>query len=381
MRRKLSAVILAMVLSFCIPFSCLALTTKERLDQAQQQRNQTANEMNQSKDNLNNLQGQQNQLQGALQNLNNQLTEVSENLAEIEDKIHIKEGEIAETTAELENAQKKADDQYAAMKKRIQYLYENGDFGMMELLLKANQFSDMLNYYEYIEALSNYDRKMLVEYRQTRDDIAVRKQTLETEQEELAQIKVQQEAEQSRVSGLVSSTSNSIVAYADQISVTETQISQYEASIKEQDKNIAALKKQYEEELAMSRLAQASAKRDISQVTFAEGDRKLLANLIYCEAGAEPYEGKVAVGAVVINRLLSSVYPDTVTGVIYQNRQFSPVGSGRLALALAEDRATAACYQAADEAMSGVSNVGNCVYFRTPIEGLTGLSIGGHIFY
>ena len=141
------------------------------------------------------------------------------------------------------------------------------------------------------------------------------------------------------------------------------------------------MKKQYEEELAMSRLAQASAKRDISQVTFAEGDRKLLANLIYCEAGAEPYEGKVAVGAVVINRLLSSVYPDTVTGVIYQNRQFSPVGSGRLALALAEDRATAACYQAADEAMSGVSNVGNCVYFRTPIEGLTGLSIGGHIFY
>ena len=84
---------------------------------------------------------------------------------------------------------------------------------------------------------------------------------------------------------------------------------------------------------------------------------------------------------MVINRLLSSVYPDTVTGVIYQNRQFSPVGSGRLALALAEDRATAACYQAADEAMSGVSNVGNCVYFRTPIEGLTGLSIGGHIFY
>ena len=114
---------------------------------------------------------------------------------------------------------------------------------------------------------------------------------------------------------------------------------------------------------------------------FEEGDRKLLANIIYCEAGGEPYEGKVAVGAVVINRVLSTVYPNTVVGVIYQNKQFSPVASGRLALALANDKATESCYRAADEAMSGVTNVGQCVYFRTPIPGLEGIRIGGHIFY
>ena len=133
--------------------------------------------------------------------------------------------------------------------------------------------------------------------------------------------------------------------------------------------------------MRLSRLAAASKWRDISEVTFAEGDRYLLANLIYCEAGSEPYEGKVAVGAVVINRVLSSVYPDTVVGVIYQNKQFSPVASGRLALALAEGRATSSCYQAADEAMTGYSNVGNCVYFRTPVPGLSGINIGGHVFY
>lgn len=108
----------------------------------------------------------------------------------------------------------------------------------------------------------------------------------------------------------------------------------------------------------------------------------LLANLIYCEAGGEPYVGQVAVGSVVINRVLSSVYPDTVTGVIYQSGQFSPVGSGRLALALAEGRATASCYQAADEVMGGTTNVSNCVYFRTPVDGIEPrYRIGGHIFY
>ena len=142
-----------------------------------------------------------------------------------------------------------------------------------------------------------------------------------------------------------------------------------------------ALQAKLAEEIRMSQLAAQSAWRDISEVTFADGDRYLLANLIYCEAGGEPYAGKLAVGAVVINRVLSSVYPNTVVGVIYQNRQFSPVASGRLALALAEGRATPACYQAADEAMSGTTNVGECVYFRTPIDGLTGINIGGHVFY
>ena len=72
-------------------------------------------------------------------------------------------------------------------------------------------------------------------------------------------------------------------------------------------------------------------------------------------------------------------YGSVGTFMIYV--QFAPVLDGHLAIALANDSATAACYKAADEAMSGYTNVGRCVYFRTPIEGLTGTQIGGHIFY
>ena len=151
--------------------------------------------------------------------------------------------------------------------------------------------------------------------------------------------------------------------------------------MKAKEADIEALKKKLAEEIRLSQLSANSTKRDISEVTFAEGDRYLLANLIYCEAGGEPYEGQLAVGAVVINRVLSSVFPDTVVGVIYANRQFSPVASGRLALALGENRATESCYKAADEAMAGLTNVGGCVYFRTPVEGLNGINIGGHVFY
>ena len=123
-----------------------------------------------------------------------------------------------------------------------------------------------------------------------------------------------------------------------------------------------------------------SAMRDLSDVEISAGDLDLMAAIIECEAGGESYTGKVAVGSVVMNRVKSSVFPNTVAGVIYQNKQFSPVGSGRFSVVLARG-ANASCYEAAQEAMAGAAPVGGCVFFRTPIPGLTGIQIGGHIFY
>ena len=122
----------------------------------------------------------------------------------------------------------------------------------------------------------------------------------------------------------INKTKGNISSYSNQIAGAEAQVAALEAQIEEQNKNISALQKQLAEEMAKSRLAANSSWRDISEVSFTEDDRYLLANLIYCEAGGEPYDGQVAVGAVVINRVLSSVYPSTLSGVIYQNRQFEP---------------------------------------------------------
>lgn len=381
MGKRLTASLLMAAMVAGLSLSAYALTTKEKLEQAQKEQEKTKGELSQTQDNISGLESELSALQGKLNNLNDQLSDVSDRLAELEQQISDKEQEIAETQEALEEAKADADNQYEAMKSRIQYMYERNDYALLEGMLGADTISDMLNYYDYVDAISEYDQQKLEDFRNIRDEIDLREQELQKEQKELADYKVQVEAEQSKVSGYISSTSGDIAQNAGQLSNAQAAAEAYEAKIREQDADIAALKKKLAEEIAMSKLASQSAKRDISQVTFAEGDRYLLANLIYCEAGGEPYAGQLAVGAVVINRLLSSVYPDTITGVIYQRSQFSPVGSGRLAIALAEDRATPACYQAADEAMAGVSNVGDCVYFRTPIEGLTGISIGGHIFY
>lgn len=361
--------------------SAYAQTTQEKIDQAEQEKKDTENKLDNTNQNIDSLKGNQNALKGQLNNLNEQLEQVGDNLNELESQIAIKQTDIVQTQAALEEAQQVEQEQYDLMKARIKFLYEQGESSYLELLLTSKNLGDILNRAEYISEVNLYDQQLLQEYQSTCAQVTEAEQQLQTELAELGDMKVQVEAEQSKVSGLVSQTANSIAGYANEIDAAEAEAENYENLIALQNQNIAALKKQLAEERRLSALAASSAKRDISEVTFADGDRYLLANLIYCEAGGEPYEGKVAVGAVVINRVLSSVYPDTVTGVIYQRKQFSPVASGRLAAALAAGKATQSCYQAADEAMAGVTNVGNCVYFRTPIEGLTGISIGGHIFY
>ena len=383
--KKQIAVFMAAVLFACtFPMTVYAdkiSELEEQIQQKKEEKKETEGKIDESKEELAGLQQTTEGLKGQLNSLNQDLTEVSNNLSDLEDKIDLKNEEITQTNQELEEARTVEEEQYAAMKKRIQFMYEKRDYVMLEMVFGSASFSDLLNRNNYIEQLSEYDRDQLNQFKETRKGIEDKEAQLEKEKEELDALKVEVEAEQSRVAGMVSQTSGKITSYQNEIASTEQEMLAYEQQLAEQNSSLQELQKQLEEERRLSQLAARSAWRDISEVSFADGDRYLLANLIYCEAGNQPYEGQVAVGAVVMNRVMSSVFPDTVVGVIYQKKQFSPVGSGRLALALAEDHATAACYRAADDAMAGATTVGNCLFFRTPIEGLTGIQIGGHIFY
>ncbi len=358
-----------------------ATSTQDKLNQAQQDKKETQSQLNETKDNLENLKEEKNALEGQLADLNEKLTVVSNNLNDLEQQISAKEDEISVTEEELAEAKETESLQYESMKARIRFMYERSDYALLETLLGSGSLAEALNKADYVEQVAAYDRKKLEEYEATRIKIQEEEAKLKEEKRQLDELKEQIQSEKQKVNSYVKQTSSSISATSGEISKAEAEALAYEAKIKEQEANIEYLKKKLAEEQSLSKLAAQSTWRDISEIQFEESDRYLLANLIYCEAGGEPYAGQLAVGAVVMNRVLSSVYPNTVAGVIYQKYQFSPVGSGRLALAMSKNKATASCYKAADEAMAGQTNVGNCVYFRTPIPGLTGIQIGGHIFY
>lgn len=149
-------------------------------------------------------------------------------------------------------------------------------------------------------------------------------------------------------------------------------------SIEEEKAAIAAAEA---EKAAKEKKAQqaSSGTQQKDAVAASYDDVTLLGALIQCEAGSEGYEGQLAVGAVVMNRLRAG-YAGSISGVIYQRGQFSPAANGRLESVL-NSGVRSSCLQAAQEAINGADNVNGARNFKNAASGQAGIVIGNHVFF
>lgn len=374
--------IICLILLFGLFFSknVTATSTGQKLQNAQNEKTQAENKLDRIQENVDKLNSDRVSLQTYMDELNEQLDLAYGKLAEIDTIRQTKEEEIEQAKKDIEEAETLQVTRYEEMKQRIRFMYEKGNESYLTLFFSAKSFSDMLNKADYIEMINQYDRDMLQKYQDTEREIKKKKSQLEDSVKTLAVLEKEASDSVAEIFAETKEASKNMAKYRDEIKKQEEKALAYEKQISEAETDIAVLTAQYKEELRISTEAQALVSRDLSDVVFNAGDLDVMAAIIECEAGGESYTGKVAVGAVVLNRVRSPRFPSTVLEVIMQNRQFSPVASGRFALVLARG-ANESCYQAAQDAMAGASPVGNCLFFRTPIPGLTGMQIGGHIFY
>lgn len=387
MREKCSckkALTLFLVFGLCFvmkPDYCRATTTGQKLSQAERDKTNAQSQLDKVQDSLEELHEERVSVQIYLDQLNEELIKVNGKLMEIQQIREEKEQAILDAQASLNEAKVLQKQRYEDMKKRIRFLYEKGSSSYLDIFFGAKSFSDLLNKADYIEEINQYDRRMLAEYQQAESDIAKMEKDLSEEKDSLHILEEQANEDALAVLTSVKETSLKVGGYLEQIREKEEEALAYEREIAEKESDITTLTEQYKQEMEISAQASTMVNRDISDLVFSSGDIDLLAAIIECEAGGESYTGKVAVGAVVLNRVRSPRFKqNTVLEVIMAPKQFSPVGSGRFAIVLARG-ANESCYQAAADAMAGASPVGNCLFFRTPIPGLVGQQIGGHIFY
>lgn len=376
--------ILAVVLIVC----CLSMTTvyatvtQEDIDDAREQIDNLQQQVEDAENLLEEHNEKMDELEGDLQNLNTSLQILANNMNRLEEEILKKQNDVCVAEQELDMAKKQCGKQYEDMKTRIQYIYENGEVSVLELLLVSDSFSDYLNHKEYASQIHAYDREKMTEFEHLQKEVEERKVTLEQEEQKLLALNEALEKNQTKVNGMIASTEHYILETNEDIQEAEENIEDLEEQLKyweEYEKKLEAEK--LAQDLALWLEIQKAGQEDWSGVNYvqAEGDAYLLAAIIQCEADGEPYEGKLAVGSVVMNRVKSSRFPNTVTGVIYQNGQFSPVASGRLAYRL-QAGVNETCRQAAAEVLNGrITN--NCLFFRTVVPGIEGTIIGNHIFY
>ena len=321
-----------------------------------------------------NLKNQKTEAESELSNLQTQFDTLIQKANELELKL-IKTGEaIIQAQADLEAAEEKKEEQYEAMKKRIKFMYESGTgSATVEKVMTSGDMSSMLSQAEYSQKMHEYDREQLKEYTNTVTEIENLQKTLEEEQKNLEATEKEYEAEQATLTETINSKKD--------------EITNLDGMIQE------AARKAEEERTARIEAAMTDVGVSYNPTMEASAEEVwLLACVIDWESGWEPYEGKLAVANVVLNRVRNSRYDNTITGVIYARSQFSGVSDGygnassTFQARLDAGPRTQECLEAAMEALSGVNNIGSYTSFRSvSIANYDAYSsftiIGGHVFY
>ena len=218
---------------------------------------------------ISNIKKMKNELEKSKYDLNLYVTQLDGNLNEIESKlsnlntlIEEKEKDIEKAKIELEQAQESQRVQYDAIKQRIKFMYEKGEYSLFDIILGAGSFSDMLNKLEYVRRLSDYDQKKMEEYQQTIAFVKVCQEELSAQQETLQAAAAAAAQEQAVVAELITEKQELIEEYQEDITDKEKLIKEYEEDLAIQNSTISALEKAVAAE--KKRLAELGQKSTVS---------------------------------------------------------------------------------------------------------------------
>ena len=395
--------------------------TQDAIDQAEDEKEQLEQELEQQEQEKDSLEEQKATAEDRLKNLKAQYQSIASDIAALEKKQTEKIAEIEAKTKELDEAIAIQEQQYETMKLRIQYMYERPEDSLFGLFLKDFSIVELLNRVDHVLNIQEYDRQQLEEYTKTAQLLDLQKQELESAKEELAKLIQESEVQQAKVSKLQKETSASISSYLQQIEKTVEEIDNTEAAIEAKSKALQELYEKAQEEEAAERrrqaeeaakrlqeaLANGTIKPEDSGIVYGElnltqAEMDMLTAMIYCESRGESYEGQLAVGYVIMNRVRSTKFPNSLEAVLRQSKQFEPAGSGRFDIVLTAywekipgiigKSEWESCQKAAIVCVNSDSNVGESLFFRThkPVPqlaenleaaGVPYWIIGNHIFY
>lgn len=415
------------VIMFVVCYSMVGKATNN-IDELESQKQENEENESSYKEQASELSESKTSLEILVSSLNSELSVIYEEISDIETQIEEKKAQIEVTRQEIIDAEEVAKQQYEDMKIRIKFMYESGSDNYLDAFLSGNSIAEGLNKAEYVSRLVSYDRQMLERYKETKNTIEIRQQALISEQSELEQLMVDISDKRALVLQKIESTNAQIVSLTSEIDEAEEQAIKYERqaaanqmAINDESRRIeeeSILARQREEQASREQASREQASReqasreqagreesgetgggeeettvppenngggiyDPEGYTPAEKDLDMLAALIECEAGDQSYYGMLCVGAVVMNRIKSSSFPNTLVEVLYQPYQFSPVTASSTGFfqRVYERGANETCYKAAREVLIDGHIVGTWLFFRMNDGSREGEVIGDHVFY
>ena len=315
------------------------------------------------------LQNKTSDLQSQLATINSELDGISSKIDETQMQIDVTSGEIERTQASLDEAKKTEKKHYDAAKDRIKFMYESGNTNLIQMLFSAKDMTDFLNKADFIQTISSYDREMLQELQAARQAVEDEQTTLKEQQDSLKTLQKDLVTQQDELKAKAEATSTDLVAY---------------------EKKLADAKAALAAANAAANTGNGGGRTETpgtpansgSSVSVSASEVDVFAAILDCEAYRD-YNCMLAVATVIMNRVSSPLFPNSISGVVYAPGQFQPVSTGKLARVLANGPSSIA-YTVAKDALNGtrLKEVSHCYYFLyAPSTSRQGVIVGDNLFF
>ena len=259
------------LLSFIMLMEIVVPVRATTISGVKKEQQKTQNNLNSVNQQITAIQSNQAQVQEELDQLNDQLVDILTSIDICQDEIAVKEKEIEQAKKDYEDARKKEEDQYASMKKRIQFMYEQGDSAYLQVLLESQNYADMVNKADYIESLYEYDKQLLVGYVESKNQVAELKGRLEDEEADLEASNYELQQEEAALQTLVDEQKKTVADFDAQLASAKKKAASYKQQLEDQTAQIkkleeeAAAKKKKEEEARKKQEQERKQQQQASQ--------------------------------------------------------------------------------------------------------------------
>lgn len=216
-------------------------------------------DLNKANSQIEAIEKQQQALQSEINTKDAELVNLLVNIGILEDELDSKNAQLEQVTADLAEAEQTEADQYASMKKRIQFMYERGDTAMIEALLSSEDMADFLNRVEYVSEVYDYDRNLLTQYQTTVQQVADLKSTVETEKAELEAMQDEYAAQQTELENVLAAKKAKMGDYNNQLATAQAEAEAYKKTIAAQNQIIKEEERKQKEQEEKARAAAAKA--------------------------------------------------------------------------------------------------------------------------
>ena len=345
-------------------------------------------------DNVNDLENKSTNIESELSSIDSELLEISNKISDTEAQIAITDSEMQRTEDMLEQSVQDEEHHYDAMKTRIKFMYESGNSSLIELLFSAKDISDFVNKADFVQSVSEYDREMLTELKDIKQDIISQHESISNQKHSLDSLKSELTTTEASLSSRAAELSIDLDTYKARIEELKAEEERKQRLQEMIENNNHASNSNADNETS-SKPAEnnpgsgndssdnSDSNKPVTPSPDANvSDLELFAALLQCEAHSD-YDSLLAVATVIMNRVESPRFPNNVRDVIYAPGQFEPTWTGRLDKVLKQG-ANSLSKQVASDALNGkrLASVSDCYYFLyAPSTSRECVVVGDNVFF